>query len=578
MKQLILAIICACMALSAAAGVPKSDVSRVRQALKSKSTAINASMREGKVTPGDDRISNKAPRRLSPADLEGSRIAIVAAQALEDEYDFLLNDTVFNLGWNSDIVIDEDNFCWITNFYSNLAWPFLLNEENGKVYIPQGCMYDEFIEGTVSSSGWGARYRTDTTRTYFLYTPDYLFYGCDIEDLVGTVYVDGSILFDGQFLIYTEEVQNTYTRNTNNLISSDTLAYVSPIYSDFTLLKPNGVHTFNYWITPGGSTLPIFDVSQFQVNSMMSVSDGHGSLGHVVVGGIGGGIFTNGLRPRPIDPRKPNSKSAQPSSMTDDNDNSDGNTILGKSKLDNLSIRLKEISSIQPRILPDGVKPKPVDPRNPKPKSNPYLDRPLANNNNNTVVTSHNPNLTELGLTQYPVYMYQYDDSTLCVYNMFNNGYTISFMYLDGDGNMTYPAQPIYYDGSCGEDYYNCSLVDNQLIGGNTGIVAADTISWNKTYPHSLTYGATYAYNDNKLYFTDGSSFLLPPMLGDVNRDEVINIGDVTALISHILSGNLFLSSNFSPYAADVTKDGDITVSDVTRLIGMVLSHTPGEE
>lgn len=573
MKQLILAFICACMALTAVAGAPKSDTARIRQALKSKSTAISATMREGKATPGDDRITSKAPHRLSPADLEGTRIALVAAQALDDEYDFLLNDTVFCLGWNSNIVIDEDNFCWITNFYSNLAWPFLLDEENGKVYMPQGYMNDEFIEGTVSSHGWSQRVRTDTTRYTYVFTPDYFLYD-SYEDIEGTVYDDGSILFDGQFFIYIEEIQDTYNARTNSLISSDTLAYVSPIYSDFTLLMPNGVHEFNYRATPSG-TLPNFDVNQLHVNSMVSIYDGHGSIGPVIIGG--GGVSTRGVRPKPIDPRKP-SKSSNPSTVTEGNDNSDGNTILGKSKLDNLSIRLKEVSSIQPRKLPDGVRPKPVDPRNPKPKSNPYLDRPLANNNNNTVVTSHNPNLTELGLTQSPVYMYQYDDSTLCIYNMFNQGYLISFMYLDGDGNMTYPAQPIYYDGSCGEDYYNCSSVDNQLIGGNTGIVAADTISWGTTYPHGFYHGTNYYYNDNKLYFTDGSSFMLPPMLGDVNRDKVLSIGDVTALISHVLSGDIGLSSSFSPYAADVTKDGDITVGDVTRLISMVLGQGQGGE
>ena len=573
------------MALTAVAGAPKSDAARIRQALKSKSTAISAIMREGKVTPGDDRITSKAPRRLSPTDLEGTRIAIVSAQALEDEYDFVLNDTVFSLGWNSNIAGADGDYV-ITNFFANYPYPLYIDEENGIASLPQGYIQQEFIEGTYSTQGW-ARYRTDTTRTYFLLTPDYLFYDCDLEDIAGTVYYDGSILFDGQFLIYIEEVQDTYSR-ANSLVSSDTLAYVSPIYSDLMLLKPNGTHEYNYRMTPGG-VIPFVNVNQLEVTSMVGVSDGYGTIGRVIVGGLVGGNVstTTGLRPKPIDPRKPNSKSSNPSSVTDGNDNSDGNAILGRIiNLDSLSMTVRQIDSFKLSHFDFGfhdegmgVRPKPVDPHNPtRPRTNPYNVVPFMNDNNNNVLTAYNPNLTEIGLTQAPVYMYQNDDSTLCIYNMFNQGYTISYMCLDGDGNMTYPAQPMYYDEVDGEDYYNCSSVGTSLIGGNTGAATTDTISWGTTYPHGFYHGTNYYYNDNKLYFTDGSSFMLPPMLGDVNRDKVLSIGDVTALISHVLSGDIGLSSSFSPYAADVTKDGDITVGDVTRLTSMVLGQEPGGE
>lgn len=62
------------------------------------------------------------------------------------------------------------------------------------------------------------------------------------------------------------------------------------------------------------------------------------------------------------------------------------------------------------------------------------------------------------------------------------------------------------------------------------------------------------------------------PLLGDVDGDNEIGIGDVTALIDIILSGR---PGGFSPdeiTVADIDKDNEITVSDVTALINIILS------
>ena len=63
-----------------------------------------------------------------------------------------------------------------------------------------------------------------------------------------------------------------------------------------------------------------------------------------------------------------------------------------------------------------------------------------------------------------------------------------------------------------------------------------------------------------------GSSF----QRGDVNGDGVVNIGDVTALISMVLKSNS--SADDNP-AADLNGDGELNISDVTALISMVLRN-----
>ena len=71
------------------------------------------------------------------------------------------------------------------------------------------------------------------------------------------------------------------------------------------------------------------------------------------------------------------------------------------------------------------------------------------------------------------------------------------------------------------------------------------------------------------MYFSNepgGSDF----MLGDVNNDNEVNIGDVTALISAVLTGNY---SNINFDAGDLSGDGELTIADVTALITYVLKN-----
>ena len=56
---------------------------------------------------------------------------------------------------------------------------------------------------------------------------------------------------------------------------------------------------------------------------------------------------------------------------------------------------------------------------------------------------------------------------------------------------------------------------------------------------------------------------------GDVNGDGIINIGDVTALINYLLSGN---ASAVALEATDCDENGIVTIGDVTALINYLLS------
>ena len=78
----------------------------------------------------------------------------------------------------------------------------------------------------------------------------------------------------------------------------------------------------------------------------------------------------------------------------------------------------------------------------------------------------------------------------------------------------------------------------------------------------------------NKYQVSDVTDTYLPLLngdyiLGDVNGDGVVGIGDLTDLIDYILGGE---PEVFVLEAADVTGDGNISIADVTELIDMILS------
>ena len=64
---------------------------------------------------------------------------------------------------------------------------------------------------------------------------------------------------------------------------------------------------------------------------------------------------------------------------------------------------------------------------------------------------------------------------------------------------------------------------------------------------------------------------LTETLRGDVNGDGQVKIGDVTALISFLLSGD---ASGINLQAADCNGDGQVKIGDVTALISLLLSGT----
>ena len=161
---------------------------------------------------------------------------------------------------------------------------------------------------------------------------------------------------------------------------------------------------------------------------------------------------------------------------------------------------------------------------------------------------------------------------TVWVTNLYGYGAPEAYMLLSSDGTMSYPSQML-------RDIPNEMSPSGSGIwvnmGGNTGTATADAITWGLTTP-SDNAQTWPGWNNNRLYYTNGSHFVIPgsvvSLRGDVNNDGVVNIGDVTALINGLLSDSQTPSDTFNPTNADCDLSGNVSIGDVTVLINYLLT------
>ena len=332
------------------------------------------------------------------------------------------------------------------------------------------------------------------------------------HDIRGVLYDDGSIEFADNFGFLVEK------RDISNVSLSWAL---SPILTNLVLYQPNARHRFK----TESSTLS-------HVTATMVIFDNNNGYNP---NGSGGTV------PRPINPRP-------------DNASSIANTGSNKPITPPRCFQQNE----------EGTQPGQGSPG-------------LYTRINLNIGRQDSSSLTMQQMMR-DAYIYQLDDTTIMVYNLFGSDYCWNYMRLFPDSTIFIPAQP-FATNSDDDVLVNCSIYHNEtdtLVLGNYGFYDGGQIVWSDTYLCSNnaedgTYSIKETYIDNSIFLDSGLNNLPQVLMGDVNHDRKVSIGDVTALINHLLSGD---DSGINLDVADCNHDGKVKIGDITALINYLLSES----
>ena len=168
-------------------------------------------------------------------------------------------------------------------------------------------------------------------------------------------------------------------------------------------------------------------------------------------------------------------------------------------------------------------------------------------------------------------------NDTVYVTNLWGMGWQEDYMLLAEGGVMTFPGQA-FADISDAENPGGAGLWyngDGNGSLGNAGAATPEMITWDLTVP---TDNATTwpAWTANKLYFTNGSTFVVPAsqhaMRGDVDGNEDVNMDDLTVLINYLLTGDASQVVLENAAVCDSLDSTEVSMDDLTALINYLLT------
>lgn len=262
-------LLCASVAMSMLASEPlgassqrtnEAQVSNSSIMAVGESVTMQRFMRERGLTPDDNRLARRAPRRQSVGDMTGDRIAMVEIRDGQETR---------NVNWIAPLIADEgndlvklENFCTVDiNVAADAASyteDFFFGTD-GLIPIDLPIELD-FATGAALLRTDVPVYHDEVTATdpindkvKITKTTDVFLVLSETGMLTGVLYDEGSIMFNRAFLISTRLV---YKTKIASAVNYDTVYVESPVFSDLCLMMPNGVHQYKeaIRINPGGGS------------------------------------------------------------------------------------------------------------------------------------------------------------------------------------------------------------------------------------------------------------------------------------------------------------------------------------
>lgn len=470
MKRNIFLILCATLMLHALADTPRLSRAQLQQAAISKSRPVSPSssadgqgkpvtlqqlLKERNLTLNDNKLMTKAPRHLTDDELVGIRIASM------DVYDF---------EWN-----EETGIATVIDSTCALA--------GQKCEISLGNQGEILVTGLFDLEGVEDLHESFTIPFDYNSNTGVLKINAGIAlDTIGYVDEGGGPM---SFNFFPQQITFTlYVMPLSWLTGDDDYdnihAHVyddgSMVFDDDFAFLVKRVRTSQRDVTTTWSLSPIYkNLTLFMPNGLQYFTSNIViGFENFVLGPEGNGGFT----PRPINPRPSNTKPVKPRSFS---------AVIDGGKNGNGG---RDGNVNEPRLSPE---------------------------DNRGVSSNRGGSQSEGGLpTVIDIYAYMLDDTTVMVYNLFDLDYCWNYMYVNADGSVHFPDQPIHYSNT-GNELYNCSKdpQSNKLHWGNHGfsVPLMDSgyyIWWDDVYMCTEDSKVEGRYfTKNKLIF--GSSLLPAP-------------------------------------------------------------------
>ena len=437
MKQFMLTFITAAIALCAVAQAPRLTRAQLLQTppvkdhtvapsaspAKDKPLSLQQVMKERNLTLDDNKLNTKAPSRQDSDDeflSEGKRIASV------ETYDF---------DWDNDgataAVIDSTGalmgkYCSIR--YKNNQ--YYLSGFYGSYYIPISIDDDGVV--TIQAGMPLDTIRVGLFNSCLLYVVPLSWLTGETEyceDIHAVLHDDGSIEFSEGFGFLVKKTVFSVDRG------EETAWGLSPIFTNLVLYQPNATHHYYDNTESQGGQEP--GTGGYVIIDLVYLQD------DVYYPNGGGGTV-----PKPINPR-PGAGSAASTGTT------------------------------KPINPPRQFRPTKMGMNHNPGNSHLQIDSSPTNAADGIKMTG--PSRGESGT---PVYMYQFDDTTLMVYNLYGEDYCWNYIKINPDRSFYFPSQPIGCTDN-GDPLYNCTgyhAEADTLMWGNLGTYSNNKLFWGDTY------------------------------------------------------------------------------------------------
>ena len=497
------------------------------------------------VTPDDNQLLKKAPRRVSPDMVATPKVAFMNNYEYSYDDDAIVQSkNYYDGGWDVDMAEIDDGVYYAYLYYNQIPVTIYADYNDNTAEMEMGCVGGWQWTDT-TSTGYGTRktyYVNDTTMYLFVLDENYFMSDNDEPcNVNGTIYNDGSLYFPDGYCFYVLNYVTTQKYNNNWLLqntTNDTTEYMlTPFYHDTYLLTPNATHSYDI----------MYDVNDIEHNEnniyMYQYDDSIALVWNLwQLGGKDNFMYIreDGSMTFPIGQSVGTDNVDYLEEAYPDYDWSEGYDIIVVN----------------------------YDSENDT----------YSNDDITGEVTPHSISWEGSQLWRYCLYNNEY--YVLQHSPMINNVLTFTnddYYFLLGYAEAPTITSEVY------EDYVLVNAVtesDNSVVYlfDSNGNIVDNPYRVDRTLENQeLTFyaiAAEYGKNQSEMVevtvFIPALDIFLP---GDVDNNGTINLKDVITLIDHLLNNDFNDTPTFCSENADINMDGTFTVADVSELISRIVNE-----